>query len=222
MTELKEHYNVLICTPGHSMESEYVKSLVETIKILDKEGITWKYLSEYSSSVTGAREATIMGSLFLDAFNDKPVRGEVEYDKIFWIDSDISWYPKDFFKIYQSEKDITSGVYINSQGVPMFTQLEKDINTQAVEMCHYEEKFEVSAVGFGFVCMKSGIFENIKRPWFETVYQEIENEEKTKKIKIPFGEDFSWCHRARFEGYSIYVDPKVKVAHNKKIPLIIQ
>jgi hypothetical protein len=219
MTEEKEHYNVLICTPGHSMEAEYVKSLVETIKVLEKEGITYKYLSEYSSTVSGAREATLMGSLFLDGFNPSPVSGKVDYDKIFWIDSDISWDPIDFIRVYKSDKDITSGIYVNNKGLPMFTQLESELDIDVLTMCQYEEKFEVAAAGFGFISIKSGIHENIQRPWFESIYQEVENEDKTKKIKIPFGEDYSWCYRARFQGYKIYVDPKVKVTHNKKIPL---
>jgi hypothetical protein len=222
MTNEIEHYNVLICTPGHSMEAEYVKSLVETIKILNKENISFKFLSEYSSTVSGAREATLMGSLFLDAFTTMPVSGKITYDKIFWIDSDISWDPKDFIRIYQSDKDITSGIYVNNKGLPMFTQLESELNIDVLNMCQYTEKFEVAAAGFGFIAIKSGIHEDMQRPWFESIYQEIENEDKTKKMKIPFGEDYSWCYRARFQGYNIYIDPKVKITHNKKIPLSLK
>jgi len=221
MTNNKEHYNVLICTPGHSMEAEYVKSLVETMEVLKKEDISFKFLSEYSSTVSGAREATLMGSLFLDAFSTMPVSGKITYDKIFWIDSDISWDPKDFIRIYQSDKDITSGIYVNNKGLPMFTQLESELNVDILKMCQYTEKFEVAAAGFGFIAIKSGIHEDMQRPWFESIYQEIENEDKTKKIKIPFGEDYSWCYRARHQGYKIYIDPKVKITHNKKIPLLL-
>jgi len=213
------HYNVLICTPGHSMEAEYVKSLVETLDYLQKENITYKFLSQYSSTVSGAREATLMDSLFLDAFNTKPVSGKLTYDKIFWIDSDISWDPKDFVKLYSSDKDIISGVYINSQGVPMFTQLpdQRDINVYS--MAKSLKEFEVSAVGFGFVCMKQGIHESIQRPWFDSIFEEIQNEDKTKTMKIPFGEDYSFCYRAGFAGYKIFIDPKVQLTHNKKVPL---
>jgi len=219
MTEEKDHYNVLICTPGHSMEAEYVKSLVETIKVLEKENITYKYLSEYSSTVSGAREATLMDSLFLDGFNPNPVGGKVTYDKIFWIDSDISWSPKDFIRIYQSDYDISSGIYVNNKGLPMFTQLENELDIDLLTMCQYENSFEVAAAGFGFIAIKSGIHEAMQRPWFDSIYQEVENEDKTKKMRIPFGEDYSWCYRARFSGYKIYIDPKVKVTHHKKIAL---
>jgi hypothetical protein len=222
MTDNKEHYNVLICTPGHSMEAEYVKSLVETLKILDSKGITYKYLSEYSSTVSGAREGTLMGSLFLDAFNTKPLGGRATYNKIFWIDSDISWDPLDFISLYQSDKDIISGVYVNNKGLPMFTQLESQLDISVLDMCKYKDVFEISAAGFGFIVIKNGIYEVMERPWFESIYQEIQNEDKSKTMRIPFGEDYSWCYRARHHGYKIFLDPKVKVNHNKKVSLTIK
>ena len=83
---MKPHYNVLICTPGRMMEAEYVRSLVTTISHLEKMGISYLYLNEYSSQVNAAREATIMGSRFLHAFATEPVNGQVTYDKIIWID----------------------------------------------------------------------------------------------------------------------------------------
>ena len=219
MIENIPHYNVLICTPGHSMEAEYVKSLIDTIDVLNKENISYKFLSEYSSTVSGAREATLMGSLFLDAFSTKPVSGKLTYDKIFWIDSDISWTPKDFISLYQSNKDIASGIYVNNKGLPMFTQLESELNKDIFKMCNQEEEFEVAAAGFGFIAIKTGIHETMQRPWFESIYQEIEDETKTKKMRVPFGEDYSWCYRARYQGHKIFINPKVKITHNKKVPL---
>jgi len=217
---MTNHYNVLICTPGHSMEAEYVKSLVETLSVLQYNNISYKYLSEYSSTVSGAREATLMGSLFLDVFNPRPVGGKITYDKIIWIDSDISWNPQDFMKLYYSEYDITSGVYINNKGTPMFTQLESELEKDINEMANYESPFEISAAGFGFIAMKSGIFESIERPWFDSIFQEVKNEDKTKSMKIPFGEDYSLCYRARFAGYKIFLDPSIKITHHKKIALM--
>lgn len=216
-----QYYDILIATPGAMMEAQYVKSLVNSLAECDKRGLTYRFISGSGSLVHHARELTVSGGegLELNPNHKGPIGDSVTYNKIFWIDSDISWNPKDFVRIYQSDKDITSGIYVNNKGLPMFTQLESELNIDVLAMCQYEEKFEVAAAGFGFISIKSGIHENMQRPWFESIYQEIENENKTKKMKIPFGEDYSWCYRARFQGYKIYVDPKVKVTHNKKIPL---
>lgn len=209
------HYNVLIATPGSSMEAEYVKSLVKTLKYLDDNGISYLYLNEYSSQVNMAREATAMGSMFLDAFNKLPVRGEVTYDKMFWIDSDISWEPEDFMRLYESDKEIISGVYLNFQGVPMFSLKEEQ---KFEDILNDGEVVELLAAGFGFICIKSGVFENMPRPWFEIRFHELEDGEGNKMI-LPFGEDYSWCSKAVSCGFQLFLDPQVLLLHYKKIPV---
>ena len=148
------HYNVLIDTPGRSMEAEYVRSLVNTIEYLQAAGISYKYLNEYSSQVSAAREATTMGSDFLDAFNNKPVRGECTYDTMIWIDSDISWEVEDFMKLYETDKNIVSGVYFNHLGVPMFSIHDDQLYSDPKILQNVKDPFEVFAVGFGFVAVK--------------------------------------------------------------------
>ena len=198
------------------MESEYVKSLVSTLTYLNKNNISYIYLNEYSSQVNAAREATIMGSKFLNAFATEPLSGQVTYDKIIWIDSDISWKVEDFINLYNSKFDIVSGLYFNEEGIPLFTFRENDIFFDYEQLKHKQYPFEVFGVGFGFVSMKSGVFEKITRPWFETEFQKISNEDG-KEMFIPWGEDFSWCIKAQKSGYKIYLDPSIKVGHHKKI-----
>jgi hypothetical protein len=198
------------------MEAEYVKSLVATMGYLNKEGISYFYLNEYSSQVNAAREATAMGSKFLNAFATEPLAGEATYDKMIWIDSDISWSPEDFMKLYSSKFDIVSGLYFNEEGVPLFTFKEDDIYFDHSQLKHKEYPFQVFGVGFGFVAIKSGVFESIPRPWFETEFQRITNDEG-REMFIPWGEDFSWCIKAQNQGHKIYLDPSIRVGHHKKI-----
>jgi len=212
----KPHVDILICTPGRMMEAEYVKSLVETIKHLDSIGISYIYLNEYSSQVSAAREATAMGSTLLSAFSTEPLNGQVTYKKMIWIDSDISWNVEDFIKLYESRYDVVSGLYFNERGVPLFTFKENDIFFDKEKIKHKKYPFEVFGAGFGFIAMKSGVFENCKRPWFETEFQRITNEEG-KEMFIPWGEDFSWCIKAHDAGYKIMLDPSIAVGHHKKI-----
>lgn len=214
----KPHFNVLIATPGRMMEAEYVKSLVATLNHLDKEGISYLYLNEYSSQVNAAREATIMGSRFLSAWDTEPLSGKVTYDKIIWIDSDISWTVDDFMKLYNSQYDIVSGLYFNEEGVPLFSNSEEEIYFDFSTIRNKAYPFEIFAAGFGFISMKSGVFESLPRPWFETVFQRIENEDG-REMYLPWGEDFSWCKKAKDAGYKIYLDPSILVGHHKKIKL---
>lgn len=216
---MKPHFNIIIATPGRNMEAEYVKSLVKTINYLNDNDISYYYTSEYSSQVSMARESTIMSSKVLSVFSKEPLHGAATYDKIIWIDSDISWEIEDFINLYKSNLDIVSGIYINEDEVPLFLYKEDDIYFKDESWKNKKYPFKVFGVGFGFVAMKNGIFENIPRPWFNTVFQEIENEDKTEKFYLPWGEDLSWCKKANEQGYDLYVDPSIRVTHHKKMSL---
>lgn len=215
---MKPHINVVICTPGRMMEAEYVKSLIATTEYLNKNDISFYYSNQYSSQVNAARESTVMGSRFLNAFATEPFSGEFTYDKIIWIDSDISWEVEDFMKLYESNFDIVSGLYFNEEGVPLFAFNDNDIYFDHDLLKKKQYPFEVFGVGFGFVAMKSGVFENIPRPWFDVEFQKIINDQGLE-IYIPYGEDFSWCKKAIDQGYKIYVDPSIRVCHHKKMAL---
>jgi hypothetical protein len=216
----KPHYNVVIATPGRSMEAEYVVSLTKTIDYLSKNNISYLFVNQYSSQVNAAREATIMNSKLLNAFCKEPLNNKATYDKIFWIDSDISWTVDNFMQIYNSELDIVSGLYYNESMVPVVLFNKDNVFYDPKSLQNKNMPIEVDGVGFGFVAVKSGVFESIPRPWFETVFEKIKNSDTGEEMFIPFGEDISWCMKAKKAGYSIYLDPIVKVSHHKKIGII--
>ena len=199
------------------MDANYVKSLIDTINVLNDEGITYKFLSEYSPQVAMAREATASNSLNLNAFSSLPGAGEFTYDKMFWIDSDIGWTPKDFIDLYISKKDIISGIYFNNKGLAMIKGIGNDEHPTTITNIKNFSKgiFEIESAGFGFICVKSGVFESMERPWFDTEYFELTDGEKV--VKLPYGEDISWCVKARKNGYKIFADPTVLVDHYKTI-----
>ena len=217
MTTRNEKVDVLIATPGHSAKMEYVKSLVKTCAELDSLGLTYRFINRYSSFVPTARELTALDSSAHN-YSSSEVAGGVEYGKLFWIDSDIEWDVADFMRLYNSDLDVVSGLYVldtagtvavnypNSAGLP--TRVNK------VEFLLHSEEVEVGGVGFGFVCVKGGVFEKMERPWFliNRVRWSLEDE-----IRVNVGEDYSWCANAARAGFKIFVDPLVKVKHHKEI-----
>jgi hypothetical protein len=207
-----KHYNVVIATPGFSMDAEYVKALMATCERLVDEGISFTFLSEYSSFVPHAREATAMGGKELRYDKKQIAGGKFTYDKIFWIDSDIVWTPEDFLKLYFADLDIVSGLYLldDEKSVPVqivdgFRRLEK------ANVKFLEKTFQAGAVGFGFVCIKSGVFESMPRPWFKLARLNRGDE----RPELMVGEDFSWCYSAIENGFKIWVDATVQVTHRK-------
>lgn len=217
-----EHFNVLIATPGAMMEAQYVKSLVKTLKECNIRGITYKFLNNYSSLVHHARELTASGEegLTLGPNQISPGGHGVSYDKIFWIDSDISWTPEQFFKIYDSEHDVVSGAYLLADGVTTTIQEWNKPNGMTIEaILKLKNPVKVQSIGFGFVAMKYGVFEKIGKPWFNHEYVKVGQTPDGADIIDAVGEDISWCIKAYRKGIDVYLDPSVLVTHMKKQPI---
>lgn len=217
---MNNHINLIIATPGHSMMASYVKSLISTIDELSKRGISVTFTNAYASHVGDAREVTISGTFNNSLTEQKPLEGAITYDKILWIDSDIAWTPENVIELYESDKDIISGCYLLASGeVVAYEKLfgPPFLHEQVMNMV---EPVEVSSVGFGFLCIKSGIFEKLSRPWFQSTNGTYIDPETKKETIFPImGEDVSWCKRVKDLGFKIWLDPNVKVLHHKTMKL---
>jgi hypothetical protein len=212
------HFNVVITTPGHHMCAEYVKCLMATIHTLEANNISWIFQSEYASIITNAREATITGSRNLEVFNPAPGKGQYTYDKLFMIDSDIVWNPEQFLRLYASNKDLISAVYFEAQGADAMVHRAKNdfkpMKREEIQLLQQlDEPIEVYGVGLGFMCVKSGVFESLKRPWFGLgkVIQEVDG----VVYELPLGEDLYFCEKVAEQGHQVYLDPQVIVGHVK-------
>lgn len=217
----KPHFNVLILTPGAAMVSAYVKSLLTTTHYLTSKGITWNFMNQYSSHVGDARERTIGGELYNQIDMRLPASGLCTYDKLFWIDSDIEWSPEDFMRLLNSPKHIISGVYqMDDDSVPVYKiPMGKPLHKNDIRTM--KKPFQVRAVGFGFLAVAAGVYERMERPWFGSSPVEVENRE-TGEIKLVhplMGEDTAWCEKAHQMGMQIWVDPLVRVGHQKTLRL---
>lgn len=219
---MKTHYDVLIATPGSMFKQEYVRSLVETTRVLNEKGISYYFLSKYSSFVPSARELTATDSYSNDWQNKDICGGKISYKKIIWIDSDIEWTPEDFMKIYDSELDVISGLYqTHPNGTVAVNLTDPKGRPTLVNKVHFLlhwDPVEVGGVGFGFVGMKYGVFEKMKRPWFKI--REVEWDDVDFSVNM--GEDYSWCEGAKDAGFKIWVDPTVKVKHHKETIYVVE
>lgn len=214
----RPHYDVVIATPGKELHQGYVDSLVKTTEWLNQQGLTYKWLNKSGSLVSITRELTALDSYEPDWETRNIGRGEFTYDKIFWIDSDIGWDIEQFQKIWESDLDIVGGMYQTApDGRVAVAKFDFDGMPTVVREQDFileEQRYiEVYGLGFGFIAMKSGVFEMCDRPWFLM--------ERIKWPHIGFelnvGEDYSWCINARRNGFRIMLDSEVKVKHYKEI-----
>jgi hypothetical protein len=212
---MTQHVNVIIATPGHSMMTSYVKSLLALTDRLSQEGLTYAWSSEYSSHVADAREMTLNGDNQNDIHEQRPFKGQITYDTILWIDSDIAFNPDDAMKLIKSDKDIISGAYLLASGeVTAYPKMLGPGYTyeQVKEM---KELVQIEGCGFGFIAIKSGVFESLTRPWFQAAMATTDD-----GVTFPImGEDMSWCKRVTDAGKEIWFDPTVRVTHHKMMKL---
>ena len=211
------HYNVVIATPGNSFTQGYVFSLINTIKFLEKSSISWNFVNKSASFVSLAREMTVAGSGFNSQTSKIPFSSDFSYDKIFWIDSDISWAIEDFANLYYSDEDIISGCYLMPDGNSPIYLEKMGPMMSGQDVATRSKKFKAQGCGFGFICIKNNVFENIPRPWFGPVPFLSGSQEDPQILLI--GEDLSWSTKAINCGFEIWVDPNVLVTHNKNVPL---
>lgn len=212
------HINLIIATPGHSVMVPYLKSLLATIPALQENEISWAFTSEYSSHVGDAREVTLSGTFDNNPFELRPLEGRFTYDKILWIDSDIAFLPEHVIKIYKSPYDITTGAYLQGNGQVMaYKELMGSALTYP-EVLEMNDPIKIFSAGMGFMAVKSGVFESLSRPWFQSPTVTVLKDEKEVTFPI-MGEDISFCHRANEAGFEVWLDPSIKLQHHKTMKL---
>lgn len=133
------------------------------------------------------------------------------FDLVLWLDSDMI-FPPDLLERLRADieggKDIVSGLcfcrrypYLPVVYKRLELEGEIPINDSYVDYPE-DEIFRVEGCGFGVVMTKTDVLRKIA--------------DKYKTIFTPmphFGEDFSFCIRARECGYEIWCDPTVKIGH---------
>lgn len=211
---MNTHVNLIIATPGNSVMTGYLKSLLATTQELNRLGISWAFSQNYSSHVADAREMTLNGDNINNPKESRPFKGTMTYDKILWIDSDIIFSPEDVIKAYKSKHDVVTGAYALATGEVVAYKTLFGMPMTMPEIKKMKKPIKIFGSGMGFFCMKSGIFEKMTRPWFQSVLgtTSFEGEDFTFPI---MGEDISLCKRINDLGFEIWLDPSIKLIHHK-------
>lgn len=135
-----------------------------------------------------------------------------ESDYILWLDSDMVFSSDLLEKLYmdmQTGKDMMCALFFKRRP-PYDSCIYKTIRmglpgesvTEDYNDYPRDDVFEIDACGFGAVMMRTAMA------------KAIVDEFKTGFIPLPgYGEDISFCIRAKQLGYKIYCDSRIKVGH---------
>lgn len=199
---------IMIATPTHdgTLTVHYNDSMLNTILMGSEKGILVRPVYfPFEALIQRARN-----ELFQIAYNDK-------VDAIFFIDADMQWNPEDFFKIFESNKNIIGAPCVKKS---MNESYNVKIKEGDKNLFINNGLIEVASVGTGFMCVKKAaikkLYENAESYIEKIGEEEIEKKsvfEVVVRDKQFFSEDVEFCNKARAIGESIYINPYVNIAH---------
>jgi hypothetical protein len=217
---------IVLCLPGREYSGNFLCSFTELVMTLRELGATVRISQKYSSMVNSAR-CLVAGADLLRGERQKPFNG-MEYDYMMWIDSDIQFNVDQFFALYNMDKDIASGWYAQpgaNDGNYYTPVVEKMDNKyflsngffQFLRVKDFDLKknpFLADYIGFGWVLIKQGVFEKLPYPWFAPRKMKISD-----TVSEMTSEDVGFCLDARTAGFELWVNPKVRVGHEKSFTI---
>lgn len=227
----KRGTRVVFCIPGKTFSGKFLDCWTNLLSSINELGIDFFVLSRWEYPVIyNVRNMCLGGNPQLGK-NQKPFQGQIEYDYICWIDSDILFTPKQLERLLNHNVDMVSGVYFMDggelyacgslemkDGIPQLNEPDgKDVlyrlNYYSPQNIYMErEKNGLVAAGFtgfGFTLCKRKVFESLDFPWFRPYIYPFKDTEDF------FSEDISTCIRLHEIGITTYIDPTVKVGHEK-------
>lgn len=151
----------------------------------------------------------IVGSLIYDSRNKIATQAvEVGADYVMWFDSDMIFSPDTLQKLIADDKDIVSGLY-HRRTAPYTPVLFSEIGVNddgTAKWSNYDDHpdslFRCEGIGFGCVLVKAEVLFDMAakyHDWFGPTNG--------------FGEDLSFCLRAKELGFEIWCDPTVNCGH---------
>jgi hypothetical protein len=228
---------IVFCIPGNNFSDKFLMAWTDLMFKCKDYNIKIHISSKYTSNVYYVRNMCL-GADVLRGRNQKPFNGQLNYDYIMWIDSDVLFTADQFFYMLQrmethSNVSAMSGLYLMADGAQYATV--KDMN---IEYFKKNGKFEflqkklldtyqsrtlmqVDYTGFGFIMFRKNVFERFKYPWFSAINMNIPRGDENLPDIFDFcSEDVSFCIKMRKKDMSLCILPEIVLKHEKKIGLI--
>lgn len=186
---------LLIGIPSHDyMHAEFVKCLSALLIRLTQEGVNFDVDINSGTLVHAARD-----KIACAAIN----RG---YTHVLWLDADMIFQPTILDDLQDNGADVVTGI-AHSRRPPyascLFSRIDDLDHLERYEGDNYPaEPFEVAGCGFACVLIKTEVLKAVQLHYKTCFLPEMQ-----------WGEDLTFCRRARAMGYRITADPCVRLGH---------
>jgi len=158
-----------------------------------------------------ANIAFLPGSLIYvarDMLADQALAIDAEY--MLWLDSDIVFGPELLHDLMAAKKDFITGLYFKRRppfNPVLYKKVRYGQEPSEFEAVNYDDYpvdsiFEIDACGFGAVLMKTQMIRDV-RERYHHAFAPMQG----------FGEDISFCIRARQVGHTLHCDSRIKLGH---------
>lgn len=209
-SQIKYQGKLAIATPFYNYQacSEYVTSMVQTSRMLEKTGIDFDYYTCHDSYVGRARNSLCAQFLASDCTD------------LFFIDSDEDWDLFGFFRVLMSPYEVVGASYrmknswnewtaslIVQDGHPMGR-----VNGNAAVI-------NAESIPCGFMRLKRSALEKFMAAYPKLKYlnngkEQMKFFECSEEVGGEFtGEDVTFCKRWRDIGGDVWVEPNVTITH---------
>ena len=173
-----------------TLHSAHALSLAEMVKFNTMNELDTHVFMDASTILLTQRER-----LATEAIN-------IGADYMLWIDSDMSFPSTTAVRLLAHNEPVVAANYVRRQfpckGVAYETIGDWD-NPLPFEV--YDDLVEVEGIGMGCILIKTSIFEEMSKPWFEFQWTPSSNDF--------LGEDMYLCQKIAAAGYSIKVDTQL-------------
>lgn len=127
---------------------------------------------------------------------------------LLFCDSDIV-PPLNILNMIEDNKDVVSAVNFTWKGNELIPLIMKEVKggykADNKKIVDKNEIIEIDAIGLGCVLIKRGIFEELKKPYFEFKFN--------NEGLLINGEDFNFCEKIKKLGIKIWVDKRYMTNH---------
>lgn len=221
MTEETKQKVVVFCIPGKSFTSRFLVGWSELLLQCLVNNYRPILCQENDRNIFIQRNKCLGGNILEGSKDQKPFRGQLEYDYIVWIDPNVIFTFKDLQKLLNSNYDVTSGVYtlnpVNNitnvvkeldykfykeNGTFKFLSKEEIIKMDKIDNRYFEADF----VDLGWTCIKKEISEKIEYPWFS-----VDDEEDVAL----FTDCYSYCKKLKKNGVKIMIDSNIMLDYSE-------
>lgn len=216
---MKDNITIVFCLPGRSYSGTFLKRFAETIAKCIQNGISPIISQQYNPVVYYVRNQCLGCNNLLGKYQ-KPFNNTLKYDYQMWIDSDQVFSYEQIIALIKRDKDVIGGYYKCADNVhyPIVQNWDEKyfkkhgsfkFLTQASIDSKQGKLFKCVYNGFGFMLIKYGVIEKLTYPWFEPIFYDIGTAHDFAS------EDVSICKKIKDAGFDIWVDPKIRVGHEK-------